>query len=164
MAADAGATVAALEAARALFHAQIAAQGGRVVDMAGDSVLALFESAAGAVDAALAVQKALEDASRSTVADRRLRVRIGVHLGDVIEKPDGTIYGHGVNVAARLQARAAPGGLCMSEMLYESVKDKLPLAAHYAGRQRLKNIDQPIALWHLGAGASDDDEAATPHN
>ena len=168
MAADAGATVAALEAARALFRAQIAAQGGRVVDMAGDSVLALFESAAGAVDAALAVQKALEDASRSTVAERRLRVRIGVHLGDVIEKPDGTIYGHGVNVAARLQAKALPGGLCMSETLYESVKDKLGGAAQFAGRQRFKNIDEPIAIWQIvpeGATASPPYEVEAPsHN
>src|SRR5438105_2542041 len=83
----------------------------------------------------VAVQKALEAASRATAAERRLRVRIGVHLGDVIEKADGTIYGHGVNVAARLQAKAAPGGLCMSETLYESVKDRLAGAARFAGRQ-----------------------------
>jgi len=164
MAADAGATVAALDEARRVFQREIASQHGRVVDMAGDSVLALFDTAAGAVNAALAVQRALEVTSAALPEERRMRVRIGVHLGDVIEKPDGTIYGHGVNVAARLQAKAAPGGLCMSEALYESVKDKLPLAAHYAGRQRLKNIAEPIALWHLGAGASDDEQAATPHN
>ena len=167
MAADAGATVAALEKARALFREQITAQGGRVVDMAGDSVLALFESAAGAVNAALAVQKALEAASQGFAAERRLRVRIGVHLGDVIEKPDGTIYGHGVNVAARLQAKAAPGGLCMSETLYESVKDKLAGAARFAGRQRLKNIDAPIAIWQIvpeGAAAGHYELDATPNN
>src|SRR5438067_7043042 len=168
MAADAGGTVAALEEARALFREQIAAQGGRVVDMAGDSVLALFESAAGAVAAALAVQNALEAASQANAAERRLRMRIGVHLGDVIEKADGTIYGHGVNVASRLQAKAAPGGLCMSETLYESVKDKLAGAAHFAGRQRLKNIDEPIAIWQIvpaGAahGASYEPDA-TPNN
>jgi predicted ATPase/class 3 adenylate cyclase len=157
MAADAGATVAALEQARALFREQIAAHGGRVVDMAGDSVLALFESAAGAVEAALAVQKALEATSQATAAERRLRVRIGVHLGDVIEKSDGTIYGHGVNVAARLQAKAVPGGLCMSETLYESVKDKLAGSARFAGRQRFKNIDEPISIWQIvpeGAAAA----------
>ena len=167
MAADAGGTVAALEEARALFHEQIAAQGGRVVDMAGDSVLALFESAAGAVDAALAVQKALEAASRATAAERRLRVRIGVHLGDVIEKADGSIYGHGVNVAAHLQTKAAPGGVCMSEALYESVKERLPGAARFAGRQRLKNIEEPVALWQVlpeGASAADYALADTPNN
>src|SRR5207248_8776000 len=167
MAADAGGTVAALEEARALFHEQIAAQGGRVVDMAGDSVLALFESAAGAVDAALAVQKALEAASRATAAERRLRVRIGIHLGDVIEKTDGSIYGHGVNVAARLQEKAAPGGLCMSEALYESVQGGLQIAARFAGRQRLKNIEEPIAIWQVlpeGASAADDSLSSLPNN
>ena len=147
MAADAGATVAALEEARALFRREIEAHAGRVVDMAGDSVLALFDSAAGAVQTALAVQKALE--GRSAREERRMRMRIGVHLGDVIEKPDGTIYGHGVNVAAHLQSKAAPGGVCMSEALYQSVKEHLALGARYAGRQRLKNIDEPVALWQL---------------
>ena len=167
MAADAGATVAALEEARAVFREQIAAQGGRVVDMAGDSVLALFESAGGAVEAALAVQKALAAVAQATAAERRLRMRIGVHLGDVIEKADGTIYGHGVNLAARLQAKAVPGGLCMSETLYESVKEKLAGAAHFAGRQRLKNIDEPVAIWQIvpeGAAASQYELDATPHN
>ncbi len=167
MAADAGATVAALEKARAVFREQIAAQGGRVVDMAGDSVLALFESAAGAVDAALGVQKALEAASQAIAADRRLRMRIGVHLGDIIEKSDGTIYGHDVNVAARLQAKAVPGGLCMSETLYESVKDKLAGGARFAGRQRLKNIDAPIAIWQIvpeGAAAAQPARASSPRS
>jgi len=167
MAADAGATVAALEKARAVFREQIAAQGGRVVDMAGDSVLALFESTAGAVDAALGVQKALEAASQAIAADRRLRMRIGVHLGDIIEKSDGTIYGHDVNVAARLQAKAVPGGLCMSETLYESVKDKLAGGARFAGRQRLKNIDAPIAIWQIvpeGAAAAQHELDTTAHN
>src|SRR5947207_4765687 len=166
MAADAGATVAALEEARAFFREQIAAQGGRVVDMAGDSVLALFESAAGAVAAALAVQNALEAASQANAAERRLRMRIGVHLGDVIEKSDGTIYGHGVNVAAHLQSKAAPGGVCMSEALYQSVKEHLALGARYAGRQRLKNIEEPIALWQLAPEGAHETayQEATPNN
>ncbi|MFN2646157.1 MAG: tetratricopeptide repeat protein [Burkholderiales bacterium] len=167
MAADASATVAALEQARALFRREIEAHAGRVVDMAGDSVLALFESAAGAVHAALAVQQALERASAATPEARRLRVRIGVHLGDVMEKADGTVYGHGVNIAARLQSHAAPGGVCMSEALYESVKERLPVAARFAGRQRLKNIDEPIALWQVlpeGASAADHSLAGTPNN
>ena len=149
MAADAGATVAALDEARAVFRQQIEANRGRVVDMVGDSVLALFESAAGAVSAALAVQKALEVVSASMPEDRQMRVRIGVHLGDVIEKPDGTVYGTGVNVAARLQAKAWPGGLCMSQTLYEAAKDALPAGARFGGRQRLKHIEEPIAIWHI---------------
>jgi predicted ATPase/class 3 adenylate cyclase len=149
MAADAGATVAALDDARAVFRQRIEASGGRVIDMAGDSVLAVFDTAAGAVDAALAVQKALEAASASMAEDKRMRVRIGVHLGDVIEKPDGSVYGNGVNIAARLQAKAWPGGLCLSQSLYDSVKDQVALNARFAGRQRLKNIDEPVAIWHV---------------
>jgi hypothetical protein len=102
MAADERATVAALDAARAVFRAQIESNRGRVIDMAGDSVLAVFEAATGAVSAALAVQRQLERASVEVPDDRRMRFRIGVHLGDVIEKPDGTVYGDGVNIAARL--------------------------------------------------------------
>jgi non-specific serine/threonine protein kinase len=167
MAADADATVAALEDARAACRREIEAHGGRVVDMAGDSVLALFESASGAVHAALDVQKALEGRSAGMPEERRLRMRIGVHLGDIIEKADGTVYGHGVNVAAHLQSKAAPGGVCMSETLYESVKERLPFAPRYAGRQRLKNIEEPIALWQLvpaGARVSDYGADATPNN
>src|SRR5690349_11826152 len=106
MAGDAAATMAALEETRSRFQAAITGNGGRVVDMVGDSVLALFQTAAGALEAALAVQKALAAASRDAPQARRMVVRIGLHLGDVIEKPDGTVYGHGVNISARLQAKA----------------------------------------------------------
>ena len=149
MAADAGATVRALDEARAVFRREIEAHGGRVVDMVGDAVLALFESASGALEAALAAQKVLEATSGSMPQERRLRVRIGVHLGDVIEKADGSVYGHGVNLAARLEARAAPGGVCMSQPFYESVKASLPVEAHFGGRARFKNIDEPVAVWHI---------------
>src|SRR5205814_7937497 len=83
-------------------------------------------------------------------------------------KSDGTIYGHGVNVAARLQAKALPGGLCMSETLYESVKHKLAGAAQFAGRARFKNIDEPIAIWQVvpegEAAAEHYEPEATPNN
>src|SRR3954468_15292764 len=106
MSADDRATVAALDAARAIFRKHIAATQGRVVDRAGDSVLAVFETAAGAVSTALAVQHDLDANMSEVPTDRRLLFRIGIHLGDVIEKSDGTIYGDGVNIAALLQALA----------------------------------------------------------
>ncbi|MCG6951372.1 MAG: adenylate/guanylate cyclase domain-containing protein, partial [Betaproteobacteria bacterium] len=106
MSVDERATVAALDAARAVFRGQIEANAGRVIDMAGDAVLAVFETAAGAVTSALAVQQALADAAKDLPDDRRMRFRIGVHLGDVIEKADGTVYGDGVNIAARLESLA----------------------------------------------------------
>src|SRR4051812_38859688 len=149
MAADAGGTVAALDKTRAEFRREIELNRGRVVDRGGDSVLAVFNTAADALNAGLAVQARLEAAAAALREERRMRVRIGVHLGDIIEKDDGTVYGHGVNVAARLQAKAAAGGLCMSQTFYDSVRDRLPSEAHFAGRQRFKNIDEPIAIWHV---------------
>ena len=101
-------TVAALDAASGIFKAEIESNHGHVINMAGDSVLAVFDTAAGAVTAALAVQRELEQSSLDVPAERRMRFRIGVHLGDVIEKPDGDLYGDGVNIAARLQALAEP--------------------------------------------------------
>ena len=110
MAADERATVQSLDAARALFRSRIQANQGRVIDMAGDSVLAVFETAAGAVLAALDVQQEIESLLGDVPEERRMRFRIGVHLGDVIEKGDGTIYGDGVNIAARLEGLALPAG------------------------------------------------------
>ena len=100
MTVDEDATVAALDAARNVCKAWIEGSQGRIIDMAGDSVLAVFETATGAVSAALAIQKDLKSLADATPEDRRMRFRIGVHLGDVIEKADGTIYGDGVNIAA----------------------------------------------------------------
>jgi len=168
MAGDAAATVTALDETRAAFRRQIEAHRGRVVDMAGDSVLAVFATAAEALDAAVTVQKSIEAAASAAPEDRRMRVRIGVHLGDVIEKDDGTVYGHGVNVAARLQANAAPGGLCLSQTFYDSVRDRLPQSVQFAGRQRFKNIEEPIAVWQvLPGGAAPSgayDVGARPNN
>jgi adenylate cyclase len=102
MAADERATVASLDTSRAVFRSQIEANQGRVIDMAGDLVLAVFETATGAVLAALAVQQELNASSGAVSEDRRMSFRIGVHMGDVIEKAYGTVYGDGVNIAARL--------------------------------------------------------------
>ncbi len=103
---DERATVPALDAARAVFRNQIESSRGRVIDMAGDSVLAVSETATGAVSAALAIQQQLASLTADVPDERRMRFRIGVHLGDVIEKADGTVYGDGVNIAARLQGLA----------------------------------------------------------
>ncbi|MEO8311516.1 MAG: winged helix-turn-helix domain-containing protein [Caldimonas sp.] len=144
MAVDEGATVAALVAARGVFREQIESRHGRVVDMAGDSVLAVFETAAGAVLAALAVQDDLAVSMRGTPEEQRMRFRIGVHLGDVIEKDDGTIYGDGVNIAARLEELASPGAIAVSDAVRGAVQNKV--TAHYVdrGEQRVKNIAAPV--------------------
>ena len=115
MSLDERATVAALDAARSVFHSQTAANQGRVVDTAGDSVLAVFETAAGALNAAIQIQAELAESAKNVPVDRRMLFRIGIHSGDVMEKADGSVYGDGVNIAARLQALAEPGQITVSD-------------------------------------------------
>src|SRR5262245_19913577 len=140
MALDESATVAALDTARSTFRAQIESSRGRVIDMAGDSVLAVFDSASGAVSAALAVQDTLENAARAVPDDRKMRYRIGVHLGDVIEMPDGTVYGDGVNLAARLESLAPPGGIAVSDAVHGAIRNRLPLTFVDRGESEVKNM------------------------
>ena len=149
MAADERATVAALDSARAVFRAQIESHQGRVIDMAGDSVLAAFETATGAVLAALGVQQELNASESSVLEDRRMRFRIGVHLGDVIEKTDGTIYGDGVNIAARLQAMAEPGGVTVSDAVKTALRGKVHAVFEDKGEQSIKNIADPVRAFSL---------------
>ena len=109
MEADERATVGKLDACRAVFQEHVAGYGGRIVDTAGDSVLAVFASAIGAVEAAIEIQKEIRDWNEGLPEDQRMRFRLGVNLGDVIEKDDGSVYGSGVNVTARLEGLAEPG-------------------------------------------------------
>ena len=146
MAADETATVAALDAGRLVFREQIEGNGGRVVDMAGDSVLAVFETATGATETALAVQKAL--------AGREMQFRIGIHLGEVIEKPDGTIYGDGVNLAARLEGLAAPGGVCISAAVSDQVATKIDDAFEDIGAHSVKNVAKPVHAFAWGGSSA----------
>ena len=149
MATDERATVTALDAARAVFRMQIESNQGRVIDMAGDSVLAVFETAAGAVSAALAVQQELNSAVSGVPEDRRMRFRIGIHLGDIIEKSDGTIYGDGVNIAARLEGLAEPGGITVSESIRTAVKGKVSAGFEDQGEQKVKNIPEPVRAYRV---------------
>jgi adenylate cyclase len=149
MAADERATVAALDAARRVFRSQIESNQGRVIDMAGDSVLAVFETATGAVSAALAVQQELNASSSAVPEDRRMQFRIGVHLGDIIEKSDGTVYGDGVNIAARLQALAEPGGITVSDSVRNAVKGKASTGFQDMGEQQVKNIAEPVQVFRV---------------
>ncbi len=149
MAADEAATVAALDAARAVFRAQIESNRGRVIDMAGDSVLSVFELATGAVTAALAIQNELAAALNDVPNERRMRFRIGVHLGEIIEKADGTVYGDGVNIAARLEGLAEPGGIAISESIRTAVKGKVGADFDDLGTQTVKNITEPVRAYAL---------------
>lgn len=144
MAADERATVLALDSARAVFRAHIESRQGRVIDTAGDSVLAVFETAAGAVEAALAIQKELDLSARELPEDRRMWFRMGLHLGDVTEKADGSVYGDGVNIAARLQQLAEPGGIIVSQAIHAAVKNRVSTVFEDLGEQRVKNMAEPV--------------------
>ncbi len=142
-------TVASLDAARAIFRSEIEGRLGRVVDMVGDSVLAVFESAAEAVNAALAVQKQLAANSTGVPEDQRMRFRIGVHLGDVIEKADGTVYGAGVNMAARMEALAEPGGIAVSDAVHGVTRGRVAARFEDKGDRAVKNIPYPVKTYYV---------------
>ena len=160
MAGDEHATLAALDAARELFRGRIESNHGRVIDMAGDSILAVFETATGAVSAAIAIQQDLAQAENAGAPPRRLPFRIGVHLGDVIEKQDGTVYGDGVNVAARLQALAEPGGIVVSDAVRGAVGSRVDARFADRGEQPLKNIARPVHAFAVHPGRATDAPAA----
>ena len=162
MASDESATVAALDSARAVFQSQIEANQGRVIDMAGDSVLSVFELATGAVTAALAIQQGLDAAFNDAPEDRRMRFRIGVHLGEVIEKLDGSIYGDGVNIAARLEGLAEPGGITISDSVRNAVKGKIVAAFFDQGEQTVKNLAEPVRAFRVQPAQSSAAQPAPP--
>jgi adenylate cyclase len=153
MACDEQGTVTALDAAREVFARHIAGQQGRVIDMAGDSVLAVFETAAGAVGAALAVQQEIAERTVGQAEDCRMRFRIGIHLGDVIEKTDGTVYGDGVNTAARLESLADAGGICVSDAIECAVRHRVAASFDDLGEKSLKNLLRPVHAYRLLAAA-----------
>ncbi len=155
MEADERATVATLDAYRAVFQEHVAACGGRIVDTAGDSVLAAFPSAIGAVEAATAIQEALRGRNEALPEQQRMRFRIGVNLGDVIEKEDGSIYGSGVNVAARLEGLAEPGGICLSGSAHEQAEGKIDAGFQDIGEHAVKNIARPVRAYRIGADSAD---------
>ena len=123
---------------------------GQVMHYAGDAVLAQFNAVLDALSAALAIQESLKSRNASLVTERQVRFRIGVNSGDVIEDR-GDIYGDGVNVAARLQALAEPGGICVSDAVRAAVGDRLPLNYLPLGDQKVKNIDKPVRAFRVTA-------------
>jgi TolB-like protein/class 3 adenylate cyclase len=151
---DAHGTIEALETARRTFQTICIVNGGRVVDTAGDSVLAIFKTAAGATGASLAIQHELETRADTIADDRRLRFRIGLHLGDVVQKADGSVYGDGVNVAARLQGSAPAGGIVASESIRLAVRGKIDVAFEDLGDHSLKNISEPVRAHRVVAAGS----------
>ena len=134
MALDDSATVRALNESRAVFQERIEQRGGQVIDMVGDSVLAEFRSAVEAMQCAMEVQVTLQESNRQVPAEKRMLFRIGINVGDVIAQQDGTIYGDGVNIAARLESIGEPGGICISGTVYDQVKGRLEAIFEFLGR------------------------------
>lgn len=145
---DEEATLATLKAYRAVIDGLVADHGGRVFNSAGDSVVAEFPSPVEAVRCAVDIQTDLAKRGGDTSADQRMRFRMGVNLGDVIVEGDN-LYGDGVNVAARLEGLADPGGVCVSRTVYEIVEDKLGLAFEDLGDRSVKNIARPVRAYGL---------------
>jgi adenylate cyclase len=131
----------------------IAAHGGRIVGTAGDSLLADFSSVVDALNCAVEMQRASRAINDPLPPERRLELRIGVNLGDVIVDGDD-IFGDGVNIAARLESLAQPGTVCISQTVYDQVKNKLALAYRPLGSHRVKNISEPVRAFAVGLPAA----------
>src|ERR1700748_589334 len=160
MGADEVGTLKGLTERRAILDRIIGEHRGRIANTAGDSVLAEFGSAVDAVQCAVEAQAALAEANSGLAPDRRISFRIGIHIGDVMVRA-GDLFGDGVNIAARLQSIAKPGSVCISGMTYDQVRKVLPMAFVDLGVQQVKNIQEPIRAYQVGA-SSETQEAAAP--
>ena len=141
------ATVETLTKYRAVFGDHIARHGGRVVDSPGDNLLAEFASPVEALTAALDIQLELSRRNHQLAEHREMRFRIGLNLGDVLAKDDGSLYGDGVNIAARIEALAEPAGICVSGSFYDQVRDRSQVSLKDMGEVAVKNIDRPVRVW-----------------
>lgn len=141
-------TVRDLEAHQAAILPLIARHGGSLVNIAGDGIVAQFPSAVRAVECAVAIQKIMADRNFDIPAERRMLLRIGVNLGDIIHDGNRT-YGDGINVAARLEPLAEPGGICISAPVREAIFGKLGLPLRDIGEKSLKNIDRPVHIYQI---------------
>jgi len=141
-------TVRTLTSYRKIMGDLIQQHRGRVIDSPGDNILAEFGSVVDAVQCSVAAQNEFKARNAELPETRRMVFRIGVNLGDVIEE-EGRIYGDGVNIAARLEALADPGGICISKTAFDQIETKLPLRYEYLGEQQVKNIAKPVAAYRI---------------
>ena len=147
MGADEAGTLAALKRHReAIFDPAVAAHKGRIVKLIGDGVIAEFGSVIDAVSCALSVQRSSATTPDQSASQPIIVLRIGINLGDVIIEGDD-IYGEGVNIAARLEPLAEPGGICVSSIVNESVGNRIDVRFQDGGEISVKNIDRPIRVW-----------------
>lgn len=148
MAEDEAATVQTLAVYKNILSTLINQHRGRVIDSPGDNMLSEFASVVDAVQCAVAIQKELKSRNAELSENRKMRFRIGINLGDVIEE-EGRIYGDGVNIAARLEALADPGGICISKTAFDHIETKLPLEYECLGDKTVKNIPKPVCTYRV---------------
>jgi class 3 adenylate cyclase len=152
--ADEEGTLSRLKALRAeVIDPKIAEHHGRIVKTTGDGLLVEFASVVDALRCAAEIQAAAAETNAPLPADKRINLRIGINMGDIVVE-DGDIFGDGVNVAARLEGLAEPGGICVSARVREEAAGKLDLAFRDLGEQQLKNIERPVRAYAVGAAAS----------
>lgn len=145
-------TLTALKAHRQeLIDQAIAAHHGRIVKLTGDGILAEFASVTGALHAALQIQRDMPRRNAHVPDDRRILFRVGINLGEIIFE-DGDIFGDGVNIAARIEALARPGGIAVSGAVHDQVRNQIDVGFDPGGEQRLKNIAQPVHVFHVALG------------
>src|ERR1700736_1680397 len=145
---EAGTLAVLRERRREVIEPLLAQYQGRLVKLMGDGVLVEFASVVNAVQCAIEMQQATEARNAALPEPRRMQLRIGINLGDVIIEGDD-LYGDGVNLAARLEGLAEPGGICISETAYQHVRQKLPLAYQDLGEQRVKNFAEPVRVYRV---------------
>ena len=147
---DEAETLSALKALRReVVDPLLAEHHGRIVKLMGDGALAEFGSVVDAVACAVAVQKAVAAKQVDAPTERQIVFRIGINLGDVVHENDGDLYGDGVNIAARLQTLADPGGVCISGTAYDHLQGKLECDFEYLGERALKNMQRPVRMYRV---------------
>ena len=160
MHADEAATVRDLKAHQGVILPLIGRHGGRIIDTAGDGILAEFPSVIGATECAVEIQTVMAERNEGVPESRRMLFRIGINLGDVIHD-ETRIYGDGINIAARLEALAEPGGVLVSNTVYDQVRGKLPFSFEDVGERKVKNIEQPVGMYRVRIPGASSEDAAT---
>lgn len=141
-------TIQQLNACREIMTKHVRDFSGRVVDSPGDNILAEFGSVVNAVQCAIKVQEEIKAQNAELDPDRRMEFRIGINLGDVVVEK-GRIYGDGVNIAARIEGLAEPGGICIAGTVFDQVENKIPLKYEFLGEKAVKNIAKPVRAYQL---------------
>jgi adenylate cyclase len=157
---DEAATVRDLKAHQSVILPLIGQHGGRIIDTAGDGIMAEFPSVLGATECAVEIQTVMAERNEGVPESRRMLFRFGINLGDVIHD-ESRIYGDGINIAARLEALAEPGGILVSNPVYDQVRGKLPFAFEDRGERQVKNIAQPVRMYRLHVPGASSTAVAT---